>query len=57
MNWKGIATNEIRNERLRTTHHRKFFVANASEHVAEVVGVHSQFKIVLSKIGKKNKGN
>jgi hypothetical protein len=28
-------------------------VANVSEYVAEVVGEHSQFKIVLSKIGKK----
>ncbi len=52
-NWKGIATDEIRNERIRTTHHRKPFVADGSEHVAEVVGEHSQFKIVLSKIGKK----
>jgi hypothetical protein len=53
MHWKGIATNEIRNERLRITHNRKSFVAYVSEHVAEVVGEHSQFKIVLSKIGKK----
>jgi hypothetical protein len=52
-NWKGIATDEIRNERIRTTHHTTLFAANVSEHVAEVVGEHSQFKIVLSKIGKK----
>jgi hypothetical protein len=55
-NWKGKATDEIRNERIRTTHHTKLFVAYDSEHVAEVVGELSQFKIVLSKIGKKEQG-
>jgi hypothetical protein len=53
---RGIATDKIRNESPLTIHHRKLLVANVSEHVAEVVGELSQFKILLSKIGKKEQG-
>jgi hypothetical protein len=56
-NWRGKAADEKRNERLRTTHHSDLLVTNGSEYVAEVVGEHSQFKIVLSKIGEKRTKN